>query len=1076
MSNSDALRHALHHPHHSSTKRNTMPHLYRRLWLFSLAVLFSYALNGQSLIEDAYKLVAAKQLLEQPADSLTTDSVQQALATAMAILQQYDTPDAVQSQTPAELLETAEHYQSNQVLAEWLPFKQLRGFAEAPDSASLVKYKSQRMQLQRAPRERMAQALHGTEGQSMADYLSISKALQRYTIPPVESRLALKSAAKTSNRNIDNGIVNTSVLLEGVFHFVLQKAQQEVAISFLNRFLEDDIPPVKILFPTVFEEVSSTSFSYSQSFLERVRTAFYQDLQLLSIRLPIILLEDKRFEALQADPVMYNLLTVYTIVGLSQKDMPLSDIMGTTHRNIFSNYQENGKKLNFTLADTVQSGVAFSDVQQKTESITGLLSTIYLGLNEAENSLEDSLQAIQNRRRLSADSTVRSMATPSFSYLFKPAYNLEALMSDDADGYRLNFLPYLLRGRLDSAYLMGIRSVDTYDRYFAEEPTEQMLIAAGLEIARRLDGAWYEDQTLATILDNWVKDLTLYNRRLNDWKYKVLPDELDAKVYQELELKRQRLQIAVMETQTYWENKDSLSYQQRLAFQVLHNLLEEPYDLNSPAVRIELLSRKITRQGLIREWQEELQSIEERMLSLNQRVMGEEAELPPNHPISIYLLGQRPAHPYAGLVFKVQQLKSELQDLKTALKDVDTTYAPTPYRLQRNAEPMLFLTESMAQLTYCLRSSDPDQMWIERPVLDSALSDPNLRPAFLGLLYQRMRQVKQIRSIAPDGLAQLVQLTVADLPDLALRDSMTIEQDTMRFYRKAAFVVNTLNRLLELPLIVDPQNNDQLLPLVESNPRLKPVPDISQELLDMVYYLNLRDHRQAISSTLGLFTSLAPVLQGDKTGQDELSEFLTFLTEYGYFVAGLVDAQSTNEVQSLMEGIADPPGSSRLKRKKKVTVALNAYLGVSAGQETWEQNSSNTEETFTNVMPTMPIGFSISRRLGKRRIEVNDSTLQTKELDRHSLSLFLSLIDLGSFFNYVPGDTQFGETDLTFKNVFRPGVQLHYNFKNLPFYAGLGAQYGPQYRELQGEQITLQSTRFFLSLGVDVPLKTLFVR
>ena len=1048
----------------------------RACCLLFLWVLLPLALQSQSLIEDARRLADAKRLLEQPADSLNTEAVQQAFADAMAILQQYDAPDAAQSKTPAELIEIAEHYQSNQVLAEWLPIRKLKQYAEAPDSVSFAKYKAQKSLLQRAPREQMARALHSTEGQSMADYLSISKALQRYAIPPVESRLALKSAAKASNQNIENGMVNTSMLLEGVFHFVLERAQQEVATNFLDRFLENEVPPVKALFPTVFEEVSSTSFSYSQSFLERVRTAFYQDLQLLSVRLPIILLEDDRFEALQADPIMYNLLTVYTIIGLSQNDMPLSDIMSATHRNIFSNYEENSKKLNFTLADTLQTGTTFNTLQERTEAVTGLLSNIYLRLNEAENGLEDSLQAIQSRRLAGADSTTQVAGTPSFSYLFKPEYNLATLMSDDAEGYRLNFLPYLLRGRLDSAYLMGIREVTTYDRYFTEEPTERMLIAAGLEIARRLGGAWYEDQTLADILNSWVADLTLYNRRLNEWKYKVLPGELNAKTYQDLELKRQQLQIAVEETQNYWDNRDSLSYQQKLAFQVLRNMLSDAYDINSPAVRIELLARKVTRQGLIREWQEELQAIEERMFSLNERIMGEEAELPPIHPISIYLLGQQPAHPYAGLVFKVQQLRNELRGLKTALQEVDTAYAAIPYKLQRNAEPMLFLTESLSQLTYCLRSSDPVQIWIERPVLDSALNDPDIRPAFLGLLYQRMRQVKQIHDISPDGLAQLIQLTVADLPDLSLPDSVSVEQDTLRFYRKASFVVNTLNRILELPLIVDQNNDGQLLPLVESNPKLKSVPGLSQELLDMVYHLNRRDHRQAISSTLGLFTSLAPAFQGDKPGQEELSEFLSFLTEYGFFIAGLVDARSTDEVQSLMQGIADPPGSSRLKRKKKVTVALNAYLGVSTGQETWEQNSSSTEETFINVMPTMPIGFSISRRLGKRHIEINESTLQTKQLDGHSVSLFLSLIDLGSFFTYVPGDTQFGETDLTFKNVFRPGLQLHYNFKNSPFYTGLGAQYGPQYRELQGEQITLQSTRFFLSLGVDVPLKTLFVR
>jgi hypothetical protein len=1059
------------------TKRNTMPNTYRLLAAFLLGGLFPFALSGQSLIEDAARLVSAKRVLTQMPDSLETDSMRTAFAEAMAILRQYDADGLEEGEKAADLLETAEHYQDNQVLSEWLPLRQLKSYAEAPDSVAMSRYRAQRTRLQLAPREQMARALKSSEGQSMADFLSISKALQRYTIPPVESRLALKSAAKTSNQNIDNGLVNTSMLLEGVFHFVLERAKQEVAINFLDRFLEDEVPPVRLLFPTVYEEVSSTSFSYSQSFLERVRTAFYEDLQLLSVRLPIILLEDDRFEALQSDPIMYNLLTVYTIIGLSQKDMPLSDIMGATHRNILTNYQENGKKLNFTLADTVQSGVtSLEDLQERTQSITSLLSSIYVSLNDAENTLEDSLQAIEQRWLATPDTTNSRRSAPGFAYLFKPEYNLATLMSDDAEGYRLNFLPYLLRGRLDSAYLMQIRSVDSYDQYFSEEPTERMLIAAGLEIARRLGGTWYEDQTLADILDNWVADLTLYHRRLEEWKYSVLPDELDAKVYQDLELKRKQLLAAVRDTRTYWAAVDSLSYQQGLAFQVLSNMLSDPYNINSPATRIEMAARNLTQQQLVREWKEELQDIEQRLLDLNERVLGEEAELPPTHPISIYLLGQKPTHPYSGLVVKVQKLKSELHTLKAELEEVDTTYAPTPYKLQRNAEPMLFLTESMSQLTYCLRSSDPARMWIARPVLDSALNDPDLRPAFLGLLYQRMRQVKQIRNIAPDGLAQLVQLTVADLPDLTPPDSISVEQDSLRFYRKAAFVVNTLNRILELPLIVDQTNSGQLLPLVESNPKLKPVPEVSQKLLDMVYHLNRRDHRQAIGATLGLFTGLAPVFQGDEPGQEELGQFLSFLTEYGYFIAGLVDAQSTNEVQSLMEGIADPPGSSRLKRKKKVTVALNAYLGVSAGQENWEQNSTNTEETFANVMPTMPIGFSVSRRLGKRRIEINESTLQTKQLDGHSLSLFLSLIDLGSFFTYVPGDTQFGETDLTFKNVFRPGLQLHYNIKNSPFYVGAGGQYGPQFRELQGDQITLQSTRFFLNFGVDVPLKTLFVR
>lgn len=169
------------------TKRNTMPNTYRLLAAFLLGGFFPVVLSGQSLIEDAARLVTAKRMLTQMPDSLETDSMRMAFAEAMAILRQYDADGLEQGEKAADLLETAEHYQDNQVLSEWLPLRQLKSYAEASDSVAMSRYRAQRTKLQQAPRERMARALKSSEGQSMADFLSISKALQRYTIPPVES-------------------------------------------------------------------------------------------------------------------------------------------------------------------------------------------------------------------------------------------------------------------------------------------------------------------------------------------------------------------------------------------------------------------------------------------------------------------------------------------------------------------------------------------------------------------------------------------------------------------------------------------------------------------------------------------------------------------------------------------------------------------------------------------------------------------------------------------------------------------------------------------------------------------------
>ncbi|NRA49623.1 MAG: hypothetical protein HRU12_10870, partial [Phaeodactylibacter sp.] len=118
------------------------PFTYRISFVIFWVGLFPMGLSAQSLIEDAAKLVEAKRLLAQQTDTLDADTIQMALADAMAILQQYDA--AVPDDTPAELLKTAEHYQSNQVLADWLPLRQLKQYAEAPDSASMAWYRAKR--------------------------------------------------------------------------------------------------------------------------------------------------------------------------------------------------------------------------------------------------------------------------------------------------------------------------------------------------------------------------------------------------------------------------------------------------------------------------------------------------------------------------------------------------------------------------------------------------------------------------------------------------------------------------------------------------------------------------------------------------------------------------------------------------------------------------------------------------------------------------------------------------------------------------------------------------------------------
>jgi hypothetical protein len=1051
------------------------------LFFLSFFLLAGVSLTAQSLIEDAHRLVEARrQLTELPARMDPEKRAQfqaAAYAEMMAILQQYENTYGAGALNGADLFDLPERYADNQLLADFLPLQALAGLEEGFDTLFIDAYAQKCKMLELAPRQKMVDLMLGQYGTSPAEYLSVSKALQSYRIPPIESKRALNTVAQESNRNIQNNLVNSQALLEGLFQFVLKRAQQEVAINFMDRFLEKEVPTVQELFPTVFEEVNSTGFSYSHSYLDRVRAAFYEDMQLLSVRLPGILMEEERFESLQTDPILYNLLAVYSIIGMAQNELPLEEIMAITHHNIYENFQQNQKQLNFQLADQSPEIENYSEIVGTSSNILELLEVIYAQLNDAENALEDQLLDLEERQRDEIADSLRQ-PTPDFDFMFESAYSLGAIMGDSEDSdqaYRLNFLPYLLQGTLDSTYLLGLRTVASYDRYFAEEQTEREWQAAGMELARNLNGTWYNRLSLDELLERWVEDLLLYRQALGTWERSLFPGDAQQAAFVQVEENRKLLQETIQSTKQYW--KGDLSRQQRYAFDVLAAIISDPFKFEGIQVEIELRALGKTKEDLLNERQIMLLEVEERLENLQLDLVGDEP-LEKDNPLALYRRSQQSSHPYAGVLINIETLRTQLLKLRHLLETTDERYAPTEHLLLENAKPMLFLSESLTHLLYCLRSSDPDQKWITRTELDSVLNAPELREAFLGLLYQRMRQIKQTENISPEGLAQLVQLTVNDLPMLLPPpDSVQVEPDSLAFYHKSAFLVNTFNRILELPLFVDQEDSEVLLSLSEQEPKLAPVPEISQQVLDLIYFLNIKDHRHAISTTLKLFLEVEPLVKGDKTGSKELEDILTFLNEYGYFVAGLIDAETAEEIESLLNGIADPPGSSRLKRKKKTTVALNSYLGVSYGQETWNQASTQTEETFGSLAPTLPLGVSISRLLGRERIKVFDDPERPPEV-RHgsSVTLFVSLIDLGSMFTYRFDDTNLGDPELTLKNVFKPGVQLHYNLPKSPFYFGVGAQYGPHFRDDNGNQITVQSTRFFFNFGVDVPVKTFFVK
>jgi hypothetical protein len=983
-------------------------------------------------------------MLEERSYDLQDSAAAKAFAQMLAILYEYDQGD-MGPNSNARLTGVPNHYRTNPYIPGLLPLDSLIHFMDSAQVEILTAWHQQLDTLRQAPRQKMLGLLQGDYGNSPAEYLSVSRALRKYSIPPVETTRTLQQMAQSSNQNVVNGIVNTQALIEGLFQFVLQRAQEEVVMNFMERFLTEDLPQYEEIFPTVVAQFNAPGFSYSHSFIQRVRDAFFEDLQLLSVRLPSILLSDERFSGIQEDPLIYNLLAVYSIIGMAQNELPVEEILPITFRNLYENYAQTEKKLNFQVAETSLDSLEYQAVIERSRTIVDRIKSIYLDLEEGQANIASEMSGILREEEL---------AVPDFADLLLPAYDLDMIMgSDEAAGFRLNLLPSLLAGHLDTAYILGFRSVQAYDKFFAEDFTPEQWKAAGLELARNLNGTWFAEYAIDEFLYAWAADLTTYQLEYDRWKRSLFPEEEMEKAFVQLETNRQNLTQTIEATKDFW--MPHLQGNQGLAFDMLGAILSRSYDPNDISVIVEI--EATGPETFLETGNQQLRAVEQRFIALNDQIASANPDQQTGNPLQAYLFEKKSPHPFSEVLAKIDLLSEDLNNLRRQLDTLDRKMAPQQVQLMENARPILGMTEALTHLMYCLRSSDPEHKWISKEELDEILSNPDLADAFLGLLYQRMCQVQQVPRLSPEGLAHIVQLTVADLPYLI----MPLEADTsdiaagLSFYYPAAFLVNTLNRVLETPLIVDPMVPDQVRPLAETHPSLNTVPDLSEMVLDLIYYLNARDHRRAMSTAIRLFV-LVENFEVDDSVHD-------FLQEYGFFIADMVDAETGDEVQSLLNGIADPPGSSRLKRRKPMTVGLNAYLGGTVGQESWQNNALQQSDQFYNVAPTMPIGITMSGLIGNAA-------------NPPSFSLFLSFLDLGSMLAYREDSNNFGENKITFKNVFKPSLQVHWNINKSPFYLGAGGQIGPVYRDFAGDERSFRSTRFFLSFGVDVPIKTFFVK
>lgn len=832
----------------------------------------SAAAVAQSLLEDGQRLLSALDSLQRGGSS--EGAIDTAAWEALLILAAYDGPmqgaSSDATPDPGRLFESV---QANPLLRDLLPADSLR-FTLPRDLNN-----SSRTQ----ERKRIEGLMYGGAPVSPADYLSVERSLQDSRLPPLQNQESLRAAASNARAAQPVSALTAEALTKGLFEFVLERAQQEVAVHFIENLLDKKkAPQIDALFPNVAERYLNPKInhsqvvdedvahngrperyfnpqiSYSQSFLEGLREAFFIDLKNLGQTLPALLFRDEYFAPLRNDPVFYSVLATYSLFGQSSQGRPLWESAPLVHREMFDRRQAADKELNIKLAGLDSTVMEYQSVQAAASDYVEQLRIIARSIRSIE------LDCKRRKNKL-PESETAELNPPD-----KSLYNYRLLTGggnphpDSAVSFNLGLLPELLMGEFSSQTLSAYPRLEWYD-LFSNTSSQEMRIA-GLELARRaVDGSWYNGLSHVEILRRWQVELAAYQLKIEQLQMSV--DSVDLKPrFDDTESQRDSLKKVIAETGRYWAGVTGPADRQALIH--LEVIASSFGDIFLPDSLYQDLLNSLSQR------EEKIRNLEERLALLEQRLAGEKKDALADSPFQKYLRDKKPTGPFEKLTTEIDSLEALSDTLRMELHRLDSLHASKEQKALKSTAPMLQATELLSNLFYVLQDSDGRGL-IRPDDFETMLYDPRLRTACLGLMQQWLGRISGVGQLSPDALAGLAQLMLNDFAALPRPAGSTLagdepdaaqQPDSIQLFQSVSTGLRALNRVLEFKLFIapadpkKPEGAQQLVSLKDKHPSLKYVPEISGYCMDLLYYLEAGQHRPAVSAMVRLLASMGKQL------------------------------------------------------------------------------------------------------------------------------------------------------------------------------------------------------------------------
>lgn len=906
--------------------------------------------------------------------------------------------------------------------------------------------------------------------------LSLKAVELSYRSPATTATRALQDVTQqvSAKQQTNPARLDANAVIIGLSDFVVDRAEDEFNIAFMERFRDllqsRQFLELRTLFPNAASFFTNDlDIIEYKTLLPLAKQAFTKDMQNMGIHFAN-LLELDGIVPIENDPTVYNMALFYEMANLAYQGASLDTILQNTHLRLDGRKKELFKKGNLSLAENPEARPKIDDLEEQVRQLSATMDTLSKLVDARLAALETDFFGLQQLAEANGQGAeAKSMYEEYYAQSGQRASAFYRWRGGDKIDL-LERIAFNLDGNRDYQRMLERQpQVEKFPRLFDQIPDSVQLVAAGLDLTRRLvaqedergNGMVSSLVELYRFLENTEEEVQNMSAAISANTASSIRSEVA-----QFEADRQQLQKELNTEADFWRSQQRRRYRNGVgALDYLSAALDPDNDptwiinTDSSAMKTQLDAARAKYTEAMRYAVATLQGLD---------TLGD-----PLSALLPKLQQQLNGAAVAALTYEeplIEQVYTQMADVRLTLKNLDATYNRSITVAEQNAAGFQQIVDLSAHLLYCLRAPEyydstgqviDTTRWLDRQQFRDILRDAQQRDLYMGLIYNQLQEVADQR-LSSQGVATVTTQFLEIVNEASVyRDSIRAVRpgEKLTFVDYFPFVrlsMDMLNTLILTPLNLDG---------VPLHSNLSQIPVVTDQALSLFENVYAEEYNYAIYNVVELYKAITAGLEGDTTRAGDVRDNII---RYGTFIANVAVAQQSQDVRAALVAAALPPGSSRIKRQSRRNISVNAYMGFGAGAEQFTDNVPGVGQEWAGLGTlSVPIGLSYSRKFNM------DS--------KWSYTFFLPVLDLGAVTSFRIDDDEGTNSlpELSLQNVIAPGGFLLANRDRTPFSFGLGAQYGPQLRSVtsaSGEVVEASAWRVTGVFLVDVPVFNLFTQ